>query len=50
MSDYERQMREYGYAAVGASSQPKAEPGMRHNQLMFWLYRRMTGTSARITS
>ena len=50
MSDYERQMREYGYAAVAASSQPKAETGMRHNQLMFWLYRRMTGTSARITS
>jgi len=47
---YEKQMREYGYAAVAASSQAEAETGMRHNRLMFWLYRRMTGTSARVTS
>jgi hypothetical protein len=47
---YEQQMREYGYAAVAASSQAEAETGMRHNRLMFWLYRRMTGTSARVTS
>ncbi len=46
----EKQMREYGYAAVAASSQAEAETGMRHNRLMFWLYRRMTGTSARVTS
>ena len=46
----DEQMREYGYAAVSASSQAEAETGMRHNRLMFWLYRRMTGTSARITS
>ena len=37
-------MRDYGYAAVAASSQAEAETGMRHNRLMFWLYRRMTGT------
>ena len=47
---YEKQMREYSYAAVAASSQAEAETGMRHNRLMFWLYRRMTGTSARVTS
>ena len=41
---YERQMREYGYAAMTASSQAEAETGMRRNRLMFWLYRRMTGT------
>ena len=50
VGDYEKQMREYGYAAVAASSQAEAETGMRHNRLMFWLYRRMTGTSARVTS
>ena len=43
-------MREYGYAAVLASSQAEAETGRRHNRLMFWLYRRMTGASARVTS
>jgi hypothetical protein len=37
-------MRDYGYAAVAASSQAEAETGMRRNRLMFWLYRRMTGT------
>ena len=37
-------MRDYGYAAVAASSQAEAETGARHNRLMFWLYRRMTGT------
>ena len=50
VGDYEQQMREYGYAAVAASSQAEAETGMRHNRLMFWLYRRMTGASARVTS
>ena len=50
VGDYEKQMREYGYAAVAASSQAEAETGMRHNRLMFWLYRRMTGTSAGVTS
>lgn len=50
VGDYEKQMREYGYAAVAASSRAEAETGMRHNRLMFWLYRRMTGTSARVTS
>ena len=33
-------MREYGYAAVAASSQAEAEAGLRRNRLMFWLYRR----------
>jgi 2-polyprenyl-6-methoxyphenol hydroxylase-like FAD-dependent oxidoreductase len=42
VGEYERQMRDYGYAAVAASSQAEAETGMRHNRLMFWLYRRMT--------
>jgi len=46
VGDYEKQMREYGYAAVAASRAAEAETGMRHNRLMFWLYRRMTGTSA----
>ena len=46
VGDYETQMREYGYAAVAASSQAEAETGLRHNRLMFWLYRRMTGPPA----
>jgi 2-polyprenyl-6-methoxyphenol hydroxylase-like FAD-dependent oxidoreductase len=44
VGEYERQMRDYGYAAVAASSRAEADTGMRHNRLMFWLYRRMTGT------
>ena len=36
-------MRDYGYAAVAASSQAEAETAARHNRLMFWLYRRMAG-------
>ena len=39
-------MRDYGYAAVAASSAAEAETGARHNRLMFWLYRRMTGARA----
>ena len=46
VGDYEEQMRAYGYAAVAASSQAEAEIGMRRHRLMFWLYRRLTGTSA----
>ena len=46
VGDYEEQMRAYGYAAVAASSQAEAETGMRRHRLMFWLYRRLTGTSA----
>ena len=38
---YERQMREYGYAAVAASRQAEAETGARRNRLLFWLYRRL---------
>ena len=37
-------MRDYGYAAVAASRAAEAETGMRRNRLMFWLYRRTTGT------
>jgi len=44
VGEYERQKRDYGYAAVAASSQAEAETGMRHNRLMFWLYRRLSGT------
>ena len=47
VGECQRQMRNYGYAAVAAvaaSGQAEAETGMRHNRLMFWLYRRMTGT------
>ena len=39
-------MRDYGYAAV-AASRAEAETGARHNRLMFWLYRRMTGVQPR---
>jgi RNA polymerase sigma factor (sigma-70 family) len=45
-SEIATQMREYGYAAVAASSQAETETGLRHNRLMFWLYRRMTGPPA----
>jgi 2-polyprenyl-6-methoxyphenol hydroxylase-like FAD-dependent oxidoreductase len=44
VGEYERQMRDYGYAAVAASR--AAETGARHNRLMFWLYRRMAGARA----
>ena len=45
VGDYEKQMRDYGYAAVAAASRAEAETGARHNRLMSWLYRRMTGRS-----
>ena len=38
---YEQRMREYGYAAVAASSQAEAATGARRHRLMFRLYRRM---------
>ena len=41
IGDYERQMREYGYAAVAASRQAEAETGARRHPLLFWLYRRL---------
>jgi glycine/D-amino acid oxidase-like deaminating enzyme len=41
IGDYERQMREYGYAAVAASRQAEAQIGARRNRLLFWLYRRL---------
>jgi len=41
IGDYERQMREYGYAAVAASRQAEAETGARRNRPLFWLYRRL---------
>jgi 2-polyprenyl-6-methoxyphenol hydroxylase-like FAD-dependent oxidoreductase len=40
VGDYERQMREYGYAAVAASRQAEAETGARRHPLLFRLYRR----------
>jgi 2-polyprenyl-6-methoxyphenol hydroxylase-like FAD-dependent oxidoreductase len=43
VGEYERQMRDYGYAAVTASRRAEAETGMRRGRLMFWLYRRMAG-------
>ena len=46
VGEYEGQMRDYGYAAVAASQAAEAEAGARHNRLMFWLYRRMTGARA----
>jgi 2-polyprenyl-6-methoxyphenol hydroxylase-like FAD-dependent oxidoreductase len=46
IGDYEKQMREYGYAAVAASSQAETEAGTRNHRLMFWLYRRLADTSA----
>ena len=41
IGEYERQMREYGYAAVAASRRAEAETGARRNRLLFWLYRQM---------
>jgi len=41
IGEYERQMREYGYAAVAASRQAEAETGARRNRPLFWLYRRL---------
>jgi 2-polyprenyl-6-methoxyphenol hydroxylase-like FAD-dependent oxidoreductase len=41
IGEYERQMREYGYAAVAASRQAEAQTGARHNRVVFWLYRRL---------
>jgi 2-polyprenyl-6-methoxyphenol hydroxylase-like FAD-dependent oxidoreductase len=46
VGEYERQMRDYGYAAVAASQAAEAGTGARHNRLVFWLYRRMTGARA----
>jgi 2-polyprenyl-6-methoxyphenol hydroxylase-like FAD-dependent oxidoreductase len=46
VGEYERQMRDYGYAAVAASRAAEAETGARHNRLMFWLYRRMADARA----
>jgi 2-polyprenyl-6-methoxyphenol hydroxylase-like FAD-dependent oxidoreductase len=41
IADYERQMRQYGYAAVAASQKAEAETGARRNRPLFWLYRRL---------
>ena len=35
VGDYEKQLGEYGYAAVAASSRAEAETDARHNRLMF---------------
>jgi len=37
---YERQMRDYGYAAVAASAKAEAERGTLRSPLLSWLYRR----------
>ena len=41
VGEYERQMRDYGYAAVAASRQAETELGARGHRFMFWLYRRL---------
>jgi 2-polyprenyl-6-methoxyphenol hydroxylase-like FAD-dependent oxidoreductase/predicted kinase len=41
IGDYERQMREHGYAAVAASRQAETETGARRSRVQFWLYRRL---------
>jgi 2-polyprenyl-6-methoxyphenol hydroxylase-like FAD-dependent oxidoreductase len=46
IGEYERQMREVGYAAVAASRQAETELGARRNKLMFWLYRRLAARQA----
>jgi 2-polyprenyl-6-methoxyphenol hydroxylase-like FAD-dependent oxidoreductase len=46
IGEYERQMREVGYAAVAASRQAETEMGARRNKLMFWLYRRLAARQA----
>ena len=46
IGEYEREMREVGYAAVAASRQAETETGARRNRLMFWLYRRLAARSA----
>jgi len=42
VGDYEQRIRDYGYAAVAASSRAEASTGARRHPLMFWLYRRMS--------
>jgi 2-polyprenyl-6-methoxyphenol hydroxylase-like FAD-dependent oxidoreductase len=49
IGEYERQMREYGYAAVAASRRAEAETGTRRNGALFWLYRRL-GPKTRLSS
>jgi 2-polyprenyl-6-methoxyphenol hydroxylase-like FAD-dependent oxidoreductase len=41
VGEYEAQMRDYGYAAVAASSQAEAEMGRRPGRLAAWLLRRL---------
>ena len=50
IGDYERQMREYGYAAVAASRRAEAEAGARRNRPLFWLYRRLGRRDARVST
>jgi 2-polyprenyl-6-methoxyphenol hydroxylase-like FAD-dependent oxidoreductase len=40
IGQYERQMRDYGYAAVAASARAETERGTLRNPLLRWLYRR----------
>jgi 2-polyprenyl-6-methoxyphenol hydroxylase-like FAD-dependent oxidoreductase len=41
IGQYERQMRDYGYAAVAASAKAETERGTLRNPLPRWMYRRV---------
>lgn len=43
IGEYERRMRDYGFAAVEASRQAEAETGSRRKGALFWLYRKLMG-------
>lgn len=46
VGEYERQMVEYGYAAVAASREAETENAARGSGLMYWLYRRLARAGA----
>jgi 2-polyprenyl-6-methoxyphenol hydroxylase-like FAD-dependent oxidoreductase len=46
VGEYERQMREYGYAAVAASRKAEAQTGVRGSGLMSWLHGRLARADA----
>jgi 2-polyprenyl-6-methoxyphenol hydroxylase-like FAD-dependent oxidoreductase len=41
IGEYEKQLREYGYAAVQASRDAEADIGTRRRSVTFWLYRHL---------
>lgn len=45
IGDYERQMREYGFAAVQASPDAEAQQGARRHRVWFWLGRHVPPAS-----